>query len=137
LNLQCCFFLGHGFTSCGKTLAGAATSVRARLHRLRKNSCRSRHKRQGTTSQAAEKLEIEPALYQGTTSQAAEKVEIEPALYQGTTSQAAEKLEIEPALYQGTTSVVPQTHENKGWALAPAGCSSGVSPRFKPFSAAC
>jgi ribosomal-protein-alanine N-acetyltransferase len=49
----------------------------------------------------------------------------------------AEKLEIKPALYQGTTSVVPQTHDNTGRALAPAGYSPPITPETPAFSAAC
>jgi hypothetical protein len=47
-------------------------------------------------------------LCQGTTSEAAERLFVEPVLCQGTTSEAAEKLFVEPVLCQGMTSVVPQ-----------------------------
>jgi hypothetical protein len=51
--------------------------------------------------------------------------------------QAAEKLDLARFCNKGTTSVGPQMPDNKGWALAPAGCFSGNSPKFWPFSAAC
>jgi hypothetical protein len=52
-------------------------------------------------------------------------------------SQAAEKLDLAGFCNKGTTSVGPQMPDNKGWALAPAGCFSGILPKFRPFSAAC
>jgi hypothetical protein len=39
------------------------------------------------------------------------------------------------SLSQGTTSVGPQMPQNKGRALAPAKCSSGISLQVEPFSA--
>jgi len=78
-------------------------------------SCRWLWRREQGVSQAAEKLKIEPALYQGTTSQAAEKLGIEPVLYQGTTSQAAEKL-----LSGGRPGIYPRHKAN--------GINAGFSP---------
>jgi hypothetical protein len=69
-------------------------------------------------------------------SQAAEKLVRCRLKRQGTTSQAPEKLKTEFALYQGTTSVVPRMQQKNCWALAPAGCFSGLSQGIRPFSAA-
>jgi hypothetical protein len=47
------------------------------------------------------------------------------------------KIEIGPALYQGTASAVPQTQQNKCWALVPAVCFSCDSIGNSLFSASC
>jgi hypothetical protein len=72
-------------------------------------------------------------LCQGTTVQAAEKLNTESDLYQGTNLLAAEKPKIRSALCQGTTLVVPQSQQNNRWALAPEEISplrEGLVRRF-------
>jgi 16S rRNA (cytosine967-C5)-methyltransferase len=50
---------------------------------------------------------------------------------------SAKEIEGKRALCQGTTLVVPQTTQNKGGALAPAGFFSEILPQFALFSATC
>jgi hypothetical protein len=68
--------------------------------------------------------------------QAAEKLISSGKKCQGTTSQVAEKLVWDRLKRQGTTLVVPKMQQNKGRALAPAGCYSEFLQEDMPFSAA-
>jgi len=132
-----CSVSGHDFTGCGKTRLRSNSQglcIRARPHRLRKNS---------------PPMQFAGALYQGTTSQAAEKLASDP-IRRGSVSghdfsRADKANRMSRALHVAEKLTALKGHDfsratkpiESTWASAPAGCFPSNSPGIPPFSATC